>query len=68
MEMSVNLSDYLTTGQVARLLGVSPVRVIQLANARRLPCVRLGNGMRLFHPDDVRAEQERRTNNYIDAA
>lgn len=54
------ITEWLTTGQVAAALGVSPTRVIQLANCGRLPCIRLGNGTRLFDPADVTAEAERR--------
>lgn len=54
------ITEWLTTGQVARQLGVSPTRVVQLANYGRLPCVRLGNGTRLFDPDAVQAEVVRR--------
>lgn len=54
------ITDWLTTGQVARLLGVSSVRVIQLANERRLEHMTLGNGMRLFDPEAVALEAARR--------
>ncbi|WWT39937.1 hypothetical protein [Microcystis phage Mae-JY09] len=54
------ITQWLTTGQVALALGVSPTRVVQLANYGRLECVRLGNGTRLFDPDVVRAEAARR--------
>lgn len=54
------ITDWYTTSQAATILGVSPTRIIQLANYGRLPCIRLGNGTRLFNPADVTAEAERR--------
>lgn len=52
--------DWMTTMQVARRLGVSPTRVIQLANAGRLPHVRVATGIRLFDPAGVDVEERRR--------
>lgn len=51
-QMAVDITTWLTTGEVARELGVSPTRVQQLANCGRLPCLRVG-GQRLFDPDAV---------------
>lgn len=47
------LTQWLTTSQAARAIGISPTRVIQLADYGRLQHVRLGNGTRLYNPDAV---------------
>lgn len=46
---------FLTTGDVARLLGVSSQRVQQLADAGRLPHERGWRGMRMFDQASVDA-------------
>lgn len=55
-----DVTRWLTTSQVARALGVSPTRVIQLANTGRLPHVRVATGIRLFDPEGVEMEHRRR--------
>ena len=47
-----NLMDLLTAGQVARQLGVSPVRVNQLREEGRLPGARTALGF-LYRKEDV---------------
>lgn len=47
------MSDILTTSQVARILGISSSRVIQLANATILRADRINGGMRIFHRSHV---------------
>lgn len=54
------ITEWLTTGQVARELDVSPTRVIQLATYGRLAHVVLSNGTRLYDPRAVAAEVARR--------
>lgn len=54
------ITEWLTTGQVARELGVSATRVIQLATYGRLAHVTLSNGTRLYDPAGVEAEAARR--------
>ena len=51
--------DYLTTGQVARTLGVSAERVRQLMHAGRLAAVATPLGS-LFSPETLAAELRRR--------
>jgi DNA-binding transcriptional MerR regulator len=46
-------ADYLTTSQVARILGLSSQRVIQLARDGQIAHSTLAQGMRLFDPVDV---------------
>ena len=41
------------TGEAARVLGVSPGRVRQLADAGRMPCVRAPSGERLFRREQL---------------
>lgn len=49
-------SDYtLSTGDVARLLGVNIDTVARWANAGKLPCLRTPGGFRKFRPEDVDA-------------
>ncbi len=47
--------SYLTPGQVARMLGVSPKTVYRWATAGRIPCVVTLGGHRRFRADDVAA-------------
>lgn len=46
---------YLTPGQVARLLGVSPKTVYRWATSGRIPCVVTLGGHRRFRVDDIAA-------------
>ena len=46
---------YLTPGQVARLLGVSPKTVYRWATAGRIPCIVTLGGHRRFRVDDIAA-------------
>ncbi len=48
------VEGFMSPGEVARRLGVSPQRVIQLANGGRLACYRTSLG-RLFRTEDVEA-------------
>lgn len=55
-----DLSEWMTTGQVAKALDVSTSRVIHLADAHKLPYARTQHG-RLFDPEGVeRYARERR--------
>lgn len=49
---------YLTPGQVARLLGVSPKTVNRWANERRIPCAVTLGGHRRFRADVIQAVAE----------
>ncbi|MBA3689708.1 MAG: helix-turn-helix domain-containing protein [Chloroflexi bacterium] len=53
------LSEWMTTSQVARALEVSNSRVIHLADAGRLPYERTQHG-RLFDPEGVKRYAETR--------
>ena len=53
-----DLSGYLTPGQAARRLRVSPQRIGQLARAGTLPSIPTPLG-RLFHPADVDERRDR---------
>lgn len=55
-----DVTGWMTTSQVARTLGVSPTRVIQLSKKGRLPHVRVATGIRLYDPAGVRVEASRR--------
>jgi DNA-binding transcriptional MerR regulator len=59
--MEITMEQYLTTAHVAMILGVTGLRVRQLANEGKLPCIRLtANGQRLFDPEVVeQIKQER---------
>ena len=46
---------YLTSGQVARILGVSPKTVYRWATAGRIPCAVTLGGHRRFRIDDIAA-------------
>lgn len=46
---------YLTPGQVARMLGVSPKTVNRWANDERIPCATTLGGHRRFRADVIRA-------------
>jgi excisionase family DNA binding protein len=55
--------DLLTPAGAARILGVVPATVRQLAISGQLPAVRTESGMRLFHREDVeRLAADRRQN------
>jgi len=60
---SPQIEDMLTSGQVARLAGVSVVTIASWARTGRLPSVQLVgvNGLRLFRREDVQHVIERRT-------
>src|SRR5947209_14530060 len=45
--------QFLTTGEVARLLQVTPNGVRWLVRDARLACTRTHSGVRLFHPETV---------------
>lgn len=47
--------SYLTSGQVARILGVSPKTVYRWATAGRIPCAVTLGGHRRFRTDDIAA-------------
>ncbi|MCU1450604.1 MAG: helix-turn-helix protein [Acidimicrobiales bacterium] len=51
--------EYLTPGQVARLLHVSPKTVNRWAHEGRLPCLVTLGGHRRFRRDDVEAAVEK---------
>ena len=45
--------DYLTPGEVARALHVSPKTIIRWANEGRIPCTMTLGGHRRFRRDDI---------------
>jgi excisionase family DNA binding protein len=47
--------SYLTAGQAARILGVSPKTVNRWANEGRIPCAVTLGGHRRFRPDVIAA-------------
>ena len=49
---------YLTPGEVARSLHVSPKTINRWANAGRIPCIVTLGGHRRFRPEDVDAVVE----------
>lgn len=51
--MAHDASRYLTTADVARLLGLVPATVRLLARAGRLPHTATASGTRLYRLDDV---------------
>ena len=51
---------WITTGEVARALGLSEPHVRRLADRGVLHAVRAGRGLRLFNPVEVRAVAESR--------
>lgn len=53
--------QYVDRGEAARMLGITPQRVVQLANEGVLPCVRAACGCRQFAVADV--EELRRMRN-----
>ena len=53
--------EYLTPGEVARLLHVSPKTVNRWANEGRIPCIMTLGGHRRFRRDDVDAAARRMT-------
>jgi DNA-binding transcriptional MerR regulator len=59
----IAMPELLETGRAARLLGISPFRVRQLADAGTLPvALRTAGGERLFDPaavEQLRRERER---------
>jgi excisionase family DNA binding protein len=52
--------DLMTTGEAAKVLGLSADRVRQLSDQGRLPAERTRGGTRLFQRDTVEAERARR--------
>jgi excisionase family DNA binding protein len=55
------MENLLTTGEVARLLGLSQVRIFQLVQAGRIRPAFITKLGRLFSPDEVaRIQRERR--------
>jgi excisionase family DNA binding protein len=52
-------SEYLTPGEVARLLHVSPKTVNRWANEGRIPCIVTLGGHRRFHRDEIEKVSER---------
>lgn len=55
MEGGSSGDTYLTPGQVARMLGVSPKTIYRWARAGRIPCVVTLGGHRRFRADDIAA-------------
>jgi excisionase family DNA binding protein len=53
--MAVSAATYLTPGQAAQILGVSPKTVNRWANDGRIPCAVTLGGHRRFRADVVRA-------------
>ncbi|MDQ6726142.1 MAG: helix-turn-helix domain-containing protein [Actinomycetota bacterium] len=53
-----NSPRYLTPGEVARSLHVSPKTINRWANAGRIPCIVTLGGHRRFRPEDVDAVVE----------
>ena len=51
---------FLSTADAAKRLGVTPIRVRQMANEGKLPVIRTSSGVRLFRFEDIEAERERR--------
>jgi excisionase family DNA binding protein len=47
------MENLLTPADAARILGVVPATVRQMALSGRLPALRTESGMRLFHRSDV---------------
>lgn len=52
--------EFLSTADAAKRLGLTPIRVRQMANQGKLPVVRTASGIRLFRPKDIEAERQRR--------
>jgi excisionase family DNA binding protein len=52
-------SEYLTPGEVARLLHVSPKTVNRWANEGRIPCIVTLGGHRRFHRDEIEKVAEK---------
>ena len=55
MEGGPSDGTYLTPGQVARMLGVSPKTVYRWATAGRIPCIVTLGGHRRFRANDIAA-------------
>jgi excisionase family DNA binding protein len=56
------MEQFLTAADAARILGVVPATVRQMALSGRLPALRTEGGVRLFRRDDVeRLKAERET-------
>jgi len=62
--MTINRSDYLTTGQAAERMGVSRQTVLDMIKAGKLPAVRPGGprGRYLVHQRDAVVEQVNQPN------
>ena len=56
-----NTSEYLTPGEAARMLHVSPKTVNRWANEGRLACIVTLGGHRRFHRDEVARAAEKMT-------
>ena len=55
MQESTGDREYLTPGEVARILHVSPKTINRWANEKRIPCIVTLGGHRRFRRDDVMA-------------
>lgn len=55
----VTENEYLTAGEVARLLHVSPKTISRWATDERIPCLVTLGGHRRFHRDDVEEVRRR---------
>lgn len=53
-------SDFLTVGAAAEMAGVHPHTIRNWADAGKLPCIRISNGMRVFAKKDVLAKASAR--------
>jgi excisionase family DNA binding protein len=51
---------FLSTADAARRLGLTPIRVRQMANQGKLPVIRTSSGVRLFRAEDIEEERRRR--------
>ena len=56
-----NATEYLTPGEAARMLHVSPKTVNRWANEGRLACIVTLGGHRRFHRDEVARAAEKMT-------
>jgi excisionase family DNA binding protein len=60
-EVTEKGNEYLTAGEVARLLHVSPKTVSRWAAGDLIPCIVTLGGHRRFHRDDVEEVRRRMT-------